>query len=375
RSPKADTKQEDEECDDERDLARVFPIRSRWPMQELFCRSRVVKEIVDNLLYVLQKHSSKSFLPVLQPAIGVGNAFEGWSPSYEDNTVYQLLVPLEPPRGHIFQLEMVTISKMLPKAFRVRVELELICTRENMLYMAHHPQKEPRRRKPWPSLLNTILCTGSYLDVLKIALWFQKLVRSTWMEVPQACFYEMKMLHSSRSCMLKLKDAWGEKFRVEMIFGVQRGNSDIFLCSQISEAIPTLSTIWSESYAVAEGKFFKHMARQVPRGNFHLKCLHLCIHKLACPLLSAHVVKTAVMHLLTTIPVAGWCGKELVLRMQDTMKYLQSCLEKKRLNHFFFGNEKMPKEIILPPAFQGAKPNNLFQHLELYPAARCEAMR
>ena len=45
------------------------------------------------------------------------------------------------------------------------------------------------------------------------------------------------------------------------------------------------------------------------------------------------------------------------------MGYLHACLEQKWLDHFFFGNENVPEEIILPPDFRTAEPLNLFKNL------------
>ncbi|NWY61037.1 IPIL1 protein, partial [Chionis minor] len=68
-------------------------------------RSRVVEELVGDLLCVFRKLLADTLYLELQPAIGVGSAFEGWSPD-EDSAVYRLLVPLEPPRGYTFHLEL-----------------------------------------------------------------------------------------------------------------------------------------------------------------------------------------------------------------------------------------------------------------------------
>ncbi|PKU38980.1 inositol -trisphosphate receptor-interacting 1 [Limosa lapponica baueri] len=57
------------------------------------------------------------------------------------------------------------------------------------------------------------------------------------------------------------------------------------------------------------------------------------------------------------------------------MWYLRGCVEEKRLDHFFLGNENVPEDIILPPAFQAAEPLNLFQHLVQDPAAHATALR
>ncbi|CAM9110604.1 unnamed protein product [Bubo scandiacus] len=104
----------------------------------------------------------------------------------EDDAVYRLLVPLKPPRGHAFHLELGTPGEMPAKVSCVHMELECTCAREqlveNTLCFLHHPEGELRRNQD-PSLLQT-LCTDSYLDVQKTALWVQDSVSSAWVVVP-----------------------------------------------------------------------------------------------------------------------------------------------------------------------------------------------
>ncbi|XP_074885685.1 inositol 1,4,5-trisphosphate receptor-interacting protein-like 1 [Buteo buteo] len=366
---------EEEDSDDESNLGRILVKRIQWPVQNLAYRSRVVEELAGNLLHVFQELLTNSFFPVLQPAIKVGSTFEGWSP-HEDDAVYCLLIPLKPPRGHAFHLELGNRGESPARNFCVRVELECTCRREQlageMLCFLHHPEEELRRNQD-RSLLHT-LCTGSYLDVQKTAHWFQNFVRSAWAVVPLSRRYNMKVLPSSHSCKLQLTNASRRTLFIEIVFGVQQGNSDIFVSSQNTEAIFTPSTMWPESYAVAEAKFFRHMARQVPHDSFHLRCLQVCARILVGTGFSTYTLKTVVMHLLTTMPLSGWRRRHFLLQMDDIMRYLRCCLEEKRLDHFFFGNERVPEEIILPRDFQTAEPVNLFQHLVQDPAAHDEAM-
>ncbi|NWX00501.1 IPIL1 protein, partial [Caloenas nicobarica] len=65
---------------------------------------RLVEDLVEELLSTCQRLSGKTFKPRLQPAIMVGCVYEGWS-AREDNVLYHLLVPLQPPPGHAFCLE------------------------------------------------------------------------------------------------------------------------------------------------------------------------------------------------------------------------------------------------------------------------------
>ncbi|NXO35767.1 IPIL1 protein, partial [Locustella ochotensis] len=371
----SESEESEEESPADTSTIGIFSRRFQLSVPKLTSRRRVVQELLSDLLRVSHSLFSDSFFPVLEPVIGVGSACEGWSPHKEEDVVYCMFVPLKPPHGYAFHLEPDTMQEM-PQSMRVRVELVCTCTREQpdqkMLCFLHHSQEELQRNQV-ASLLHT-LCTGPYLDGEKIALWFQTFVISAWSVVPQSRHYSMRVIPSSRSCKMKLMRASGRSFFVELVFSVQQGDSDIFLSSQPAEALLPPSTTWLESCAVAEAKFFKHVSMQAPAHSCHLKCLRLCARLLEGSGLPIYALKTTVMHLLTSIPLSEWQHKYLLMRVDDIMCYLRCCLEEKRLRHFFFGNEDMPKEISLPPAFQGAQPLNLFQYLAKDPVAQTKAL-
>ncbi|NXO62735.1 IPIL1 protein, partial [Phainopepla nitens] len=376
----SESEESEEENPAEMNMIWIFSRRFHLAVPKLASRREVVQELLSDLLRVSHSLFSDSFFPVLEPVIGVGSAYEGWSPHEEEDVVYCVFVPLKPPPGHAFYLEPDTMRAMPHEhatCMRVRVELVCTCAREQpdqkMLCFLHHSEEELKRNEV-TSLLHT-LCTGPYLDGEKIALWFQTFVISAWSVVPQSRRYNMKVLPSCRSCKMKLMKDSGRSLFVEMVFSVQQGDSDIFLSSQPTETQFLSSTTWLESYAVAEAKFFRHVAMQAPPHSCHLKCLRLCARLLEGSNLSIYALKTTVMHLLTLIPLSEWQHKYLLMRVDDIMRYLRCCLEEKCLKHFFFGNEDMPQEISLPPAFQDAQPLNLFQHLAQDPAAQTEALQ
>ncbi|NXP47075.1 IPIL1 protein, partial [Heliornis fulica] len=335
----------------------------------------IVTDLVGSLLIIFREMMFNSFYPVLQEEIGVGSAFEGWIPS-EEGTVYQVLVPLMPPRGHAFHLELNSAKEDPARTFSIRVELLCTCTSEQMpgqmLCFLHQPEEELKSNQD-PSLLHT-LCTDSYLDVQKTSRWFHQLLYAAWVVLPYSSRYTMKVLQSSYSCCFQIRRD-EEKLDIDMMFGVQQGDSDIFLSSQQTEAFLIPSTIWSETYAVAEAKFFRHIAGMAPPDSWHLKCLQLCARILVGSGFHMDILKTAVMHLLTEIPLSQWRRKDCLLRLQDIMLYLGCCLEGKCLNHFFFGNEQVPVEITLPQDFRNVVPPNLFHHLAQDPSAHSEALR
>ncbi|NWZ95030.1 IPIL1 protein, partial [Nesospiza acunhae] len=339
----------------------------------------VIAELLDSLTHVFVDSVRHTFYPVPQEAIGVGSAFEGWSPRDWDG-VYRVLVSLNPPPGHAFHLELNSAGQVAARTFSVRVEL--VCTSkeeqlgEKPLCLLHHSQKELRRKQKC-SLLET-LCSGSYLDVEKTSHWFFQLVRSSWLHVPQWHSWHSMFQPCRRSCRLQLSKG-RKSLEVEMLFGVRQGDSDIFVVSQPTEAQNcgssifvssqptkanrTASTAWPETYAVAEAKFFRHIARQLPCESLHLKCLQLFTCILRGTGFSSPTWKTAVMHVLTTVPLPRWHRSAFARRLWDIMAYLDRCLQLTRLEHFVLGNERFPAEISLPPAMRGVEPPNLFEAL------------
>ncbi|XP_048155956.1 uncharacterized protein LOC125324333 [Corvus hawaiiensis] len=384
-----------EEEEDARDVGNKRGIllvdRIQCPVEDVERGRSVTAELMESFTRVFIDSVSNSFYPVPQEAIGVGSTFEGWSP-HEQDVVYRVLVPLNPPPGHAFHLELNSAGQMAARTFCVRVELVCTCEREQLgeklLCFLHHSQEELRRKQK-PSLLET-LCTGSYLDVEKTSHWFYQLVRCSWLHLPQSYSWHLVFQPCSRSCQFRLSK--GKKsLMVEMLFGVRHGDSDIFVVSQPTEAQKggssifvssqpaeadsIASTAWPETYAVAEAKFFQHIARQVPCESLHLKCLQLFTCILRGTGFSSSTWKTVVMHVLTTVPLCQWRRREFARRLWDIMAYLHRCLQLKRLEHFVLGNQSLPAEISLPPAMPTVEPLNLFEHLARDPAAHAEAMR
>ncbi|XP_077639973.1 inositol 1,4,5-trisphosphate receptor-interacting protein-like 1 [Lonchura striata] len=369
----ANVAQEEDEPFDDGDGQAIME-RIQWPVQDLQKGCEWTTDLMDNYAIYFGHVLSDSFYPVLHRAIGVGSAFEGWSPREQD-VVYRVLIPMTPPRGHSFHLELDGAGQRHVRNFRVRVQLECTCTGqqqgENMLCFLHHPEEELRRNQD-PSLLDT-LCTDSYLDVHKTARWFRQLVKAIWPALPQSHNWHLTLLPSTRSCQFKVTNG-EESFRIEMLFGVRRCDSAIFVSSQPREAY-TLSTIWPESYAVAEVEYFKYIARQAPPDSLHLKCLQFFARLVLGYTFSTYTMKTIVMHLLSFKPTSSWRRGHLRERLTDIRDSLHICLRRKCLEHFIVGNREFPQDINLPPDVQSRRRYNLFHHMAEQPTAHTQAMQ
>ncbi|XP_065611714.1 inositol 1,4,5-trisphosphate receptor-interacting protein-like 1 [Cyrtonyx montezumae] len=329
--------------------------------------------LFNDLISIIEYFVADTFFPVPAPPIEIDSANEGRR-LLEEEIFLCLLVSLNAPRGHIFHLELHTAQEMPGKKSQIRVELKCTCGFERNLKMLCfiHTSKN-RLKNQQPSLLES-LCTGFYLDVEKTAYWFTVMIKTAWNCLPQSAICRLKVMQSRRSCKLQLIDISGITSIIEIKFGVQQGNTDIFLSSEETEAAYMPSTTWPQTCAVAEAKFFKHIAARAEEDNFYLRYMQLCAYILRGYNFSIYELKTVLMHLLTKIPIESWSWKYFVLRMDDILRYLHCCLEEKRLDHFFIGNEEMPAEIILPREFRVSRPPNLFQHLAQHPDRHEQAL-
>ncbi|NWY52441.1 IPIL1 protein, partial [Chionis minor] len=145
-----------------------------------------------------------------------------WS-IHENSITYCLLVLLRPPPGHSFSLELDTTGQMPTRPSSIRVGLECMCSRDQLLgnsvCFLHRPDdKLPRDHS---SLLLRTLCTQSYLDMEKFACWVQLLVRSAWLLLPESLHCQLTVLASSQSCRLQLTSTSNIDICIEIIFSVE----------------------------------------------------------------------------------------------------------------------------------------------------------
>nr|XP_021144533.1 inositol 1,4,5-trisphosphate receptor-interacting protein-like 1 [Columba livia] len=157
----------------------------------------------------------------------VGYGYEGWS-AREDNVLYHLLVPLQPPPGHAFFLETDMAKDLLSSNSCLRVQLQRMCKRERTvgdMCFLHHSEEELKSQGP--SLLST-LCTNSYLDIEKTACWVQMLVKAAWKLIAPSHHCQLTVLPATRACKLSLWKGQ-ENLSIQITLGVLLPDSESFL--------------------------------------------------------------------------------------------------------------------------------------------------
>ncbi|XP_026512900.1 inositol 1,4,5-trisphosphate receptor-interacting protein-like 1 [Terrapene carolina triunguis] len=350
--------------------------------KDLASTCEFVAGLVNNLLEACRVLTYETFLPQLENCIGVASTFEGWCP-HRDPKAYRVLVPLLPPKGHSFRLEVENAEGTLEKHGHILVELECMCKRERLLgdvlCLLHHSEEDLSDNKQGPFRVH-LLCTSSHLDVGKTILWFHSLVGKAWALLAHNYSFQLTAQPSASSCKLRLTYESGKAVSIEIILGVQRGDSLVFLASHGAETGHPSSTVWLETFAVQEMLFFQIVSKYTPQDSCHLKCLQILIYLKECRLptlenriLTTYHFKTVLMHLLLLLPLSKWGPEQLAQRLQDILLYLCRGLEEKRLYHFLIGNSTLSSQFPVLKAFLNAKPLNLFQHLALEPAAHAQA--
>ncbi|NXA93693.1 IPIL1 protein, partial [Melanocharis versteri] len=318
----------------------------------------IVTHLMNSLTIAFSRALCHSSQPVPQGAIGVGSAFQGWA-ARAQGLVCTVLVPLDPPPGHTFHLERDAAGLLPGRRSRIRVELQCTCTGQrppqDLLRILHGSQGQLARAQEL-GLLHTLGC-GHYLDVHRTSCCFHKLLASARAQVPQ-----------SHECLRVVPSR--HTFKLQLSRGTDSPVLGIFLSTHPAEPQLPLGTAWPECYMVAEAKFQQHVARD----SVTLRCLELLARALGDTHFPPHVLKTIVMHLLTTLPLSHWHRRHFLQRLEDIVGHLCHALHRKHLGHFIVGNCKVPAEISLPWDIQTAEPLNLFQQVAEDPAAHTRAM-
>ncbi|XP_053126232.1 inositol 1,4,5-trisphosphate receptor-interacting protein-like 1 isoform X2 [Hemicordylus capensis] len=323
-------------------------------------------------------------LPLLENCIGVDSAFEGWH-TRKGPKAFGVLVPVLAPKGHSFHVETDDSDSSPSKHGHIVVEMECMCKREKLLgdvvCFLHHPEYEPSKDRQGAFLMH-VLCSSSHLDVEKTIHWFQALVGKAWGSISPKYNLELVPQPSNTACRLKLVFKSGRSIFVDIILGVQQGDSLVFLATQGAERDHLTGTMWQRSFVVQELLFFKWASQRAPEESCHLKCLQILIYLKESSLpdgrasvLTNYHYKTCLMHLLLLRPLSDWGPEAIAPRIQDILLYAHTALQEKYLKHFLIGNIALPIQIPMPKALRSATPSNLFRHLEQAPSLYAEAMR
>lgn len=192
------------------------------PMEDVQDTQRMLEALVGDLLGVCQVLCRKTFMPQMEPAKARSGTSESWNVQ-ENSITYFLDVSLRPPHGHTFSLEPDTTGQMPGRSAKVRVGLECVCSREQLLgdavcFLHHSSNSLPKHQG---SYLLCSLCTRSCLDLEKVSCWVQHLVSSAWLLLPQSHHWQLKVLPSSKSCVFKLTGISKMDICTELSFAVQ----------------------------------------------------------------------------------------------------------------------------------------------------------
>ncbi|XP_004483646.1 inositol 1,4,5-trisphosphate receptor-interacting protein-like 1 [Dasypus novemcinctus] len=363
-------------------LEAFYEQHVRDGVRDLPCTCEFVESFVDDLIEACRVLSRREVHPQLEDCLGVGAAFEKWG-TLPDTQEFEILVPLAPPQGSVFVLEMRGPERGR-RCGSVLLESECACRREKLLgdvlCLVHRDGARAAAACGRPG--QAALCTGSRLDVGKTVQWFRDMVGHAWALVAHKYDFRLSFPPSSTCCQLRLDYRSGRFLLVSLVLGVQREDTLVYLVSQAPDQAPLHSVDWPESFAACEHLFLKLVGRFAPENTCHLKCLQILLslrHLRAGapgprPVLTSYHFKTALLHLLLRLPLADWQHGMLAQRLRDVLWFLGRGLQQRSLPHFLIGNSFLPLTIPIPRTLRNAEPVNLFQHLVLNPVAHSQAV-
>ncbi|XP_055980413.1 inositol 1,4,5-trisphosphate receptor-interacting protein-like 1 [Sorex fumeus] len=367
-------------------LESFYKHRIHNAIRDLPCTCEFVESFVDDLIEACRMLGRREAHPHLEDCLGIGAAFEKWG-TVHDTQAFDILVPIAPPQGMMFVLEMRDPA-LGRRCGSVLVESECVCKHEKLLgdvlcLVHHHYRERPAHSGMCSSSTKAALCTASYLDVYKTAQWFQKLLSNAWALVAHKYDFKLSFPLSTTSCNLRLDYRSGRSLSIRLILGVQREDTLVYLVSQAPDQEQLTSVDWPESFAACEHLFLKLVGRFAPENTCHLKCLQIILSLRGTknlppgaspPILTSYHFKTALMHLLLRLPLTDWQPDMISQRLQDILWFLGRGLQQRSLHHFLIGNNFLPLTIPIPKTFRNAEPVNLFQHLVLNPMAHSQAV-
>ncbi|XP_067858070.1 inositol 1,4,5-trisphosphate receptor-interacting protein [Heptranchias perlo] len=378
-----------------RALARFYEKCVRVPGNELSRTQELVEGCADDLLEALRSVCDRDLDMEVEECIGIGSLYENWRVGKP--LVCDLIVPFTPPEPYCFRVELVGTGQGVTPGERGYGRIHVasphqnssacLCGRthlgEDMLCLVHG-EHSPGSRPDGSGLLWS--ATAPYLAKGQVMRWFQTALTKAWAKISHKYDFELCFRELDRPGALKIRLRSGKTLFFNISPVVQFESSDVyFMPIFTSDAEPgnvqSNDTFWPLTFAVYEKRFLKSMAKKLPENSCHLVCLQIVsfLHQKQCSLtgpsgLTQYHLKTALLHLLASRPLADWHQACIQLRLQDLLRYLDKVLQEKRLNHFIVGNASALPDVDIPAVFRLAEPLNLFRalvtHHVLYQRAR-----
>ncbi|XP_078079118.1 inositol 1,4,5-trisphosphate receptor-interacting protein [Mustelus asterias] len=348
-----------------------------------------IKELVegcaDDLLEALRSVCNRDLDMEVEECIGIGSVYENWR--VQRPLVCDLIVPFTPPEPYSFQAELRCPERAAPTELHlgmIRVirpgedSSACLCGRthlgEDMLCLVHGERTVeskvdrvgPREELLWAA-------TAPYLAKASVIRWFQKALTKAWAKISHKYDFDLSFRDLERPGALRIRFRSGKTVHFNISPVVEFENSDVYFVPLLaSDAHPgtvqSNSTSWPFTFAVYEKRFLKLMAKKLPESSCHLMCLQMVsfLHEKQCQLTGAsglthYHLKTVLLHLLCTRPLADWHHADLQHCLRNFLGFLEKALLEKRLNHFVIGNSSALASLDIPDIFRSAQPLNLFR--------------
>ncbi|XP_015203106.1 inositol 1,4,5-trisphosphate receptor-interacting protein [Lepisosteus oculatus] len=349
-----------------------------WRVQDF------VEGFADDLLEALRSVCNRDADMEVEDCIGVGSMYENWRVSKP--LICDLIVPFAAPDPYCFTFQLWCNSQNdIPpdrqgygriKVVRANEDGPgCVCGKtdlgEDMLCLLHSKNERPKVS----DAMDDLLCSKNtpYLAKDQVMKWFLISMTKAWNCISHKYDFELMFRNLDSPGALKVKFRSGKTIIFNITPVVQFEDTDAYFVSHFAFNNDNPSDIfWPLSFAVYEKNLMKVLVKRLPESSCHICCLQIIsfLHKKQTSLtgesaLTNYHLKTALLHLLLSKPSSDWRAEYLEKRLRDVLRFLEKCLQEKKLYHVLIGNKQVPKHINFPPVFQAAEPLNLFRPLVL----------
>uniref|UniRef100_A0A672GNY7 Inositol 1,4,5-trisphosphate receptor-interacting protein n=1 Tax=Salarias fasciatus TaxID=181472 RepID=A0A672GNY7_SALFA len=204
-----------------------------------------------------------------------------------------------------------------------------------------------------------------FLSKSHISRWFQSTIKLAWGLISHKYQFELSFCSID---VLTIRFRSGKKISFKMK-PVVKSNEAHFSITPWPSNDP--DSLWTLSLTTYEEQLLQHFSKQLPENSCHLEVLEIALflHRRQKALTGSSALKefhfkTALLHLLLSKDPAQWKPNDIVSRLRDLFRVIETSLENKVLNHPLVGNPSTAIE--LPAEFTKAKPVNLFHPLVVH---------
>lgn len=339
--------------------------------------------------------------------VGVGSMFEGWGINRGQQVrIYDLLVPLNAPEGLRLEVELQFEQQSLTEGMQDDDDVRFPTTppppeiqgtacvdvkavpevprersfgsRSGLEDFVERVQSE-RITEGLNYLLEECFAIDQQMEPERVLTWLGVALRKAWVNHGVA---KLTFWGQGNPCVMRLQTASEKVLYISVAPAVHVPDLDLYVVARPGPGFgfDGRTARWETWFCRDEGFYLQRVARSLPLHRCHLVCLEILtyLNRSSTPFatrainfISSYHLKTALLHLLHTHVDAHththtqpqhWDGPCVVERLEEMLRFLQTCISQQQLLSFWVGNQALGDQG--PALLRSAAPLNLFWRLK-----------